>query len=101
MIAMYITCTQIFRFLPLFLKRQYSNEVVFMANESKYSTVIPVYTRLCEYSDYCGVKPDDFWLLFSRSSAKLQSPIVQPRRNSFSQHLHNNVLRAVLFCGDA
>lgn len=68
MIAMYITRTQIFRLLPLFLKKQYSNEMIFMANESKYSTVIPVYTQLCEYSDYCRVKLDDFSLLFSRCS---------------------------------
>lgn len=35
------TCAQIFSFLPLFLERQYSDRAISMANENKYSNIIP------------------------------------------------------------
>lgn len=50
------TYAQIFQFMPLLQKSQYSDWAISMDNENERSTIISICMQLYSYSDYCNVK---------------------------------------------
>lgn len=71
------TYTQIFQFMPLLQKSQYSDSAIFMDNENEHSTIISICMQPCSYSDYCNVKQSvltsfaAFLLLLCKTAAML------------------------------